>query len=100
MITSIIKKKSCPLPKQEEVYKRALQAAKKGKVLTFHWRGGYFTREIFQELLELIRKAGKEKNKTACLQVNWAQAVIRLRYEEERAEEEIWMEEANEGEKE
>ena len=94
------KEKKLSFTKQEDVYKRALQAAKKGKVLTFHWRGGYFTREIFQELLELIRKAGKEKNKTACLQVNWAQAVIRLRYEEERAEEEIWMEEANEGEKE
>ena len=94
------KEKKLSFTKQEDVYKRALQAAKKGKVLTFHWRGGYFTREIFQELLELIRKAGKEKNKTACLQVNWAQAVIRLHYEEERAEEEIWMEEANEGEKE
>ena len=72
------KEKKLSFTKQEEVYKRALQAAKKGKVLTFHWRGGYFTREIFQELLEQIRKAGAEKNKTAILQVNWAQAVIRL----------------------
>lgn len=86
--------------KLEDVYKRALQAAKKGKALTFHWRGGYFTRESFQELLEQIRKAGAEKNKTAILQVNWAQAIIRLHYEEAQAEEEIWMEEANEGEKE
>ena len=94
------KEKKLSFTKQEEVYKRALQAAKKGKVLTFHWRGGYFTREIFQELLEQIRKAGAEKNKTAILQVNWAQAVIRLHYEEAQVEEEIWMEEANEGEKE
>ena len=94
------KEKKLSFTKQEEVYKRALQAAKKGKVLTFHWRGGYFTREIFQELLEQIRKAGAEKNKTAILQVNWAQAVIRLHYEEDQVEEEIWMEEANEGEKE
>ena len=94
------KEKKLSFTKQEEVYKRALQAAKKGKVLTFHWRGGYFTREIFQELLEQIRKAGAEKNKTAILQVNWAQAVIRLHYEEAPVEEEIWMEEANEGEKE
>ena len=92
--------KKLSFTKQEEVYKRALQAAKKGKVLTFHWRGGYFTREIFQELLEQIRKAGAEKNKTAILQVNWAQAVIRLHYEDAQVEEEIWMEEANEGEKE
>ena len=94
------KEKKLSFTKQEEVYKRALQVAKKGKVLTFHWRGGYFTREIFQELLEQIRKAGAEKNKTAILQVNWAQAVIRLHYEEAQVEEEIWMEEANEGEKE
>ena len=94
------KEKKLSFTKQEEVYKRALQAAKKGKVLTFHWRGGYFTREIFQELLDQIRKAGAEKNKTAILQVNWAQAVIRLHYEEAQVEEEIWMEEANEGEKE
>lgn len=94
------KEKKLSFTKQEEVYKRALQAAKKGRVLTFHWRGGYFTREIFQELLEQIRKAGAEKNKTAILQVNWAQAVIRLHYEETQVEEEIWMEEANEGEKE
>ena len=94
------KEKKLSFTKQEEVYKRALQAAKKGRVLTFHWRGGYFTREIFQELLEQIRKAGAEKNKTAILQVNWAQAVIRLHYEEAQVEEEIWMEEANEGEKE
>lgn len=94
------KEKKLSFTKQEDVYKRALQAAKKGTVLTFHWRGGYFTREVFQELLELIRKAGKEKNKTALLQVNWAQDVIRLHYEEAQVEEEIWMEEANEGEKE
>ena len=94
------KEKKLSFTKQEEVYKRALQAAKKGKVLTFHWRGGYFTKEIFQELLEQIRKAGAEKNKTAILQVNWAQAVIRLHYEDAQVEEEIWMEEANEGEKE
>ena len=92
------KEKKLSFTKQEDVYKRALQAAKKGKVLTFHWRGGYFTREIFQELLELIRKAGKEKGKTALLQVNWAQAVIRLHYEDAQRKEEIWMEEANEGE--
>ena len=34
------KEKKLSFTKQEEVYKRALQAAKKGRVLTFHWRGG------------------------------------------------------------
>ena len=92
------KEKKLSFTKKEEVYKRALQAAKKGRILTFHWRGGYFTREIFQELLEQIRKAGTEKGKTALIQVNWPQAVIRLHYEEKKQEEEILMETANEGE--
>ncbi len=45
------------------MYKRSLQAAKKGKTLTFHWRGGYLTREVLNELLGLIRKAGEEKKR-------------------------------------
>ena len=32
--------------------------------MTFQWRGGYLTREVLQELLELIRKAGEERQKT------------------------------------
>ena len=48
----------------QDVYKRSLQAAKKGKILTFHWRGGYLTREVLNELITLIRKAGAEKNKS------------------------------------
>ena len=44
--------------KKEDVYKRSLQAAKKGRILIFHWRGGYLTKEVLKELLELIRKAG------------------------------------------
>ena len=94
------KEKKLSFTRQEDVYKRALQAAKKGKILTFHWRGGYFTREMFQELLEWIRKAGKERNKTAFVQVNWPQAVIRLHYEDEKTAEVICMEAANEGEEE
>ena len=34
------KEKKLSFTKQEDVYKRSLQAAKKGKVLVFHWRGG------------------------------------------------------------
>lgn len=94
------KEKKLSFTKLEDVYKRSLQAAKKGKMLTFHWRGGYFTREIFGEILEQIRKAGVEKGKTASVQVNWAQAIVRLHYEEEKIPESIRMEEANEGEQE
>ena len=94
------KEKKLSFTKTEDVYKRSLQAAKKGKTLTFHWRGGYLTREVLNELLGLIRKAGEEKNKTAVVNVNWPQAVLRLHYTEAQMQECITMEDANEGEKE
>ncbi len=34
-------------------------------MLTFHWRGGYLTRAVLDELLDLIKKAGAEKGKVA-----------------------------------
>ena len=74
------KEKKLSFTKTEEVYKRSLQAAKKGKTLTFHWRGGYLTREVLGELLDLMQQAGAAKNKTAVVGLNWAQAVLRLHY--------------------
>ena len=38
------REKKLSFTKLEDVYKRALQAAKKGREFTFHWRGGYLTR--------------------------------------------------------
>ena len=94
------KEKKLSFTKTEDVYKRSLQAAKKGKVLTFHWRGGYLTKETLNELLSLIQKAGTEKGKTAVVSLNWAQAVIRLFYTDAPVQETVIMEDANEGEKE
>lgn len=94
------KEKKLSFTKTEDVYKRSLQAAKKGRTLTFHWRGGYLTREVLNELLDLIRKAGEERNKTAAVSINWPQAVLRLHYTEAQTQECITMEDANEGEKE
>ena len=79
------------------MYKRSLQAAKKGRVLIFHWRGGYLTKEVLKELLELIRKAGDEKDKTAMVSINWPQAVIRVQYTDMQVQESVTIEEANEG---
>ena len=75
-----------------------MQAAKKGKVLVFHWRGGYLTKEVLNELLDLIRKAGMEKEKNAMVSINWPQAVLRIHYMDERSQAVVTMEEANEGE--
>ena len=91
------KEKKLSFTKTEEVYKRALQTAKKGKTFTFHWRGGYLTRVTLEELLEMIRKAGDERGKHAKVSLNWSQAVLRLSYMENVAEE-VRLEEANEGE--
>lgn len=76
-----------------------MQAAKKGKVLVFHWRGGYLTKEVLNELLDLIRKAGMEKEKTAMVSINWPQAVLRVQYADIQVQESVMLEEANEGEK-
>ena len=51
------KEKKLSFTKVEEVYKRSLQAAKKGKALTYHWRGGYLTREMLQVLVDNMRRA-------------------------------------------
>ena len=97
------KEKKLSFTKQEDVKKRALQAAKKGKLLTFHWRGSYLTKQVLEELLEQIAEAGKERGKTPHVSLNWSQAVLRVRYMEEPApalEPDVNMEEANEGEQE
>ena len=94
------KEKKLSFTKKEDVYKRSLQAAKKGKVLVFHWRGGYLTRKILEELLELIRKAGIEKEKIAMVSINWPQAVLRVQYADTQLQESVTIEEANEGEQE
>lgn len=92
------KEKKLSFTKKEEVYKRARQAAKKGKMFTFHWRGGYLTKTGLEELLELIQKAGEEKGKRAKISLNWSQAVIRFAFTEKIGQAEVVVEEANEGE--
>ena len=89
------KEKKLSFTKQEEVYKRALQTAKKNRTFTFHWRGGYLTREVLKELIELIEKAGTEQNKTAHIQLNWPQAVLRFHYTDDISQAVVTMDEAN-----
>ncbi len=65
--------------------------------LTFHWRGGYLTREALKELLDLIRKAGEEKKKTPVVNVNLLQAVLEPALHRGTGTECITMDDANEG---
>ena len=94
------KEKKISWTTMDEVQNRTKQAVKKGRVLLFHWRGGYLTREILSELLAIFDKEARAKDKRAYVSVNWPQAVLRVRFVEGAGEEQVEMEEANEGEKE
>lgn len=94
------KEKKLSFTKMEDVRKRSAQAVKKGKTLLFHWRGGYMTREIVQEFLQIFKEEAAKKEKFAKVSLNWAQAVVRVEFIAQAPLEELTMEEANEGEKE
>ncbi len=85
--------------RMEEVGRRTEQAARKGKPFTFHWRGGGLNRELLEEILDTARKSGEKKGKRLRASVNPAQAVFHLEYGE-AVEEQVLLEEANEGERE
>ena len=92
--------KKLSFTKMEEVKKRAQQAVKKGKVLTFHWRGSYLTRDVLREILNVLEDAGKEKSKLPHIYANAAQAVFRVCYSDiDTLTPEVVLEDANEGEK-
>lgn len=91
------KEKKLSFTKLEEVSKRALQAAKKGKTLQFHWRGGYLTREILEEILHVLKQAAEKKDKHARVQLNWSQAVLSVDFVSEIPEEFCTVQEADEG---
>lgn len=84
----------------DEVRNRTKQAVKKGKVLLFHWRGGYLTKEVLTELLQIFTEEAQKKDKQAVCSVNWPQAVLRVTFRDGVGEEQVEIEEANEGEKE
>ncbi len=82
----------------EEVKKRTKQAVKKKRILLFQWRGGYLTKEILTQLLEVFREEAAAKDRQALVAVNWPQAVLCVRFQDGPGEEQLEMEEANEGE--
>lgn len=82
----------------DEVKNRSRQAAKKGKVLLFHWRGGYLTREVLRDLLKIFNEEAAAREKHALVSVNWPQAVLLVEFADGTGQERVEMEEANEGE--
>lgn len=87
------KEKKMSFTKMEDVQKRAAQYVKKGKVFIFHWRGGYLTREVLNELLQIFEEEAAKREKHARVSVNWAQAVLQISFENELPEEQLKMEE-------
>ena len=96
---SYYREKKLSFTKTEDVYKRALQAARKGREFTFHWRGSYLTREVLADLVDQIQAAGKTCDKKAIITLNWPQAILRFHFTDQQAEDKVFIEEVNEGEK-
>lgn len=94
------KEKKLSFTKLEDVRKRSAQAVKKGRVLTFHWRGGYMTKEVVSEMMDIIKEEASKKDKHARVHLNWPQAVMRISFDDRTDHEEVIYDEANEGEKE
>lgn len=92
------KEKKLSFTKMEDVRKRSAQAVKKGKVLLFHWRGGYLTREIVMEMFHIFEEEAIKKEKHARVSLNWPQSVLRVEFIDEIPQEQMKLEEANEGE--
>ena len=82
----------------DDVRNRARQAAKKGKVLLFHWRGGYLTKEVLRQLLDVFNEEAQAREKHALISLNWPQAVLQVSFADGTGLENVQMEEANEGE--
>lgn len=96
---SYYREKKLSFTKIEDVYKCALQAARKGREFTFHWRGSYLTREVLADLVDQIQAAGKTRDKKAIITLNWPQAILRFHFTDQQAEDKVFIEEVNEGEK-
>ena len=96
---SYYREKKLSFTKTEDVFKRALQAARKGREFTFHWRGSYLTREVLADLVDQIQAAGKTRDKKAIITLNWPQAILRFHFTDQQAEDKVFIEEVNEGEK-
>ena len=93
------KEKKLSFTKMEDVRKRSAQALKKGRVLIFHWRGGYLTREVLMELFQIMEEEAVKKEQHVKISLNWPQAVMKISFEKVLKSAAVIVEEANEGER-
>ena len=71
---------------------------KKQPYYVFHWRGGYLTRDVLEQIAGIASEAAREKGKYVRMSVNYSQAVMELAVTDYQSGQEICREEANEGE--
>ena len=91
------KAKKLSFTRMEDVSKRAAQAVKKGRTLTFHWRGGGMNRQLLLEMLRLIEAEAEARGKYAKVSANIPQAVVRATFDAALPQEQLVVEEADEG---
>ena len=91
------KTKKLSFTKIEDVKKRAARAVKKGKTFTFHWRGGYMSKDMLLEILHVIEDEAAARGKHAKVSANIPQAVIRATFGEALPQEQIVVQDADEG---
>lgn len=83
--------------KSEDVIKRIQQVIrKKQNHFIFHWRGGYLTREVLAQLMELTAEAAAQKEKGIKFSVNVPQAVIMVAFTDLQMPPQLIEEEAEE----
>lgn len=92
------KDKKLSFTKLEDVTNRCKQALKKRKTFTFHWRGGYFTKSVVEELIQIITNVAKDGGKHSQVSINYAQAVMRVKFLELQQEDTVQLENAYEEE--
>jgi len=77
------RKKSLSLTKYEDVSKGITKAIKKKqKYFTFHWRGGYLTKKVIEELIPIIAEAAEKMGKSVSLSFNFGTSVLHCGFEE------------------
>ena len=57
------------------------------------------TKDVIRELFQIFEEEAEKKQKHAFVSLNWAQAVLQVSFKEYISEEQVVMEDANEGER-
>jgi hypothetical protein len=85
--------------KPEDVTNRAGQALRKKQPnLVFHWRGGYLSRSVVQELAARLQQAAVAKGKGVAISLNAPQGVFFVSFLEEAQTDALRLEQPDEGE--